>query len=85
MHQAAVADGSQQKRNRKIMPQNARAEIAIRFHNRMARTESYVLENSAVFAKGYFPFGSAIKVVEYRFRNSFLRGRTQIVNADNAR
>ena len=49
VHQAAVADGSQHRRERKFMPENARPNIAIADRHRTARTKQNVAKRAAVF------------------------------------
>src|SRR5271155_3150923 len=51
----------------------------------MSRTKSDIAIDSAVFAKRHFTFGSAIQVIEHRFRHSLARDRTKILDANHSR
>jgi hypothetical protein len=65
MHEAAVADGSEKKRESEIEAENARAQRTIGESDGLTGTEGDVLINAAVFAEGHFTIGAAIKVIKY--------------------
>jgi hypothetical protein len=85
MHQAAIADWSEQKGNRQIESKNARPQIAIRFHHRLTRTESYIVEDAAVFAKRYLAFGASIEIIEDGLRNSVFCDPAKVIDTNDAR
>jgi len=64
VHQAAVADRSEQERESEIEAENAGAQVAIGDGDRMAGAEGDVLIDAAIFAECDLAFGAAIKVVE---------------------
>jgi hypothetical protein len=82
MHQPAVANRGQQKRERKIKAEHAHVQVALAAGNGVPRTKRDVVENPAIFAKRDFAFGPAIEIVENRFWNSFAREGTKIVDAN---
>ena len=64
VHEAAVADGSEQKWQREIEAENAGARGAMVEGDGVARAEGDVLIDAGVFAQGDFAFGAAIEVIE---------------------
>jgi len=64
VHQAAVADRSQQEWEREIEAENAGAQVAIGDGDRMAGTEGDILIDAAILAEGDLAFGAAIEIVE---------------------
>ena len=85
MHQAAVADGSQQRRKRKVEPEHARPQIAGRHGYRLTRPERERLECPAVLAQRDFVFGAAVDVIEHRLRQAPPRQRSQVLDIDDTR
>jgi hypothetical protein len=84
MHEAAVADGSEQEWESEIEAENAGAQVAIGDGDRMAGTEGDVLIDAAIFAEGDLAFGAAIKVVEDGPRYAALGEGAEIRDADYA-
>jgi hypothetical protein len=84
MHEPAVSHGRQEKRQRKFPTQNPGSEIALRFDYRVTRPEGDIVEDPAVLPQGDFAFRAAIEVVKDCLRNSPLRCRSKIINANDA-
>jgi hypothetical protein len=64
VHEAAVANGSEQEGESEIEAENTGAQRAISKSNSVARTEGDVLIDAAIFAEGHLAFGAAIEVIE---------------------
>src|SRR6202795_95288 len=84
VHQAAVADGSEQEWESEIEAENAGAQVAIADGDRMARSEGDVLIDAAIFAECDLAFGAAIKVVEEAPGHAGWGGGAEICDADHA-
>jgi len=84
VHQAAVADRSEQERESEIEAENAGAQVAIGDGDRMARAECDVLIDAAIFAEGDLAFGAAIEVVEDGPGHTALREGAEICDADHS-
>jgi hypothetical protein len=84
MHEAAVADGSEQKRQSKVKAKNARAQCASRNRDRMPRPKRDVFENAAVFAQRYLALGAAIQIIKHRLWYAPLRDWPEILDADHS-
>jgi hypothetical protein len=85
MHQPAITHGSQQEGKLQIEAEHARTKIALRHRNRVPGPERHIVEDAAILAQGNFAFGAAIKVVKYRFWQSFPRDGPEVINANDAR
>jgi hypothetical protein len=85
MHEAAVANGSEKKRESEIKAENAGAQGTISESDRMTRTEGNVLIDAAVFAEGHFTIGAAIEVIEDGAGHATLSDGAEISDADDAR
>jgi hypothetical protein len=83
MHEAAVANGSQQEWKGQAETEHRGAQAALRNRHGVTRPKRYIIKYSAIFAKGDFPFGSAIQIIENGFRNSPARDRPEIFDAYN--
>jgi hypothetical protein len=83
MHKTAIANWGQQERESEIEAQHACAQVTQRHRNGMARPESNIVEDAAIFAQRNFTFGAAIEVIEYRLRNSAARDGTEVLDAHN--
>jgi hypothetical protein len=64
MHEAAVADGRQQKRQGQIMAEDVSAEIAGVDSDCVTRAKRDVFEDATVLAQRDFAFGTAVEIVE---------------------
>jgi hypothetical protein len=64
VHQAAVADGSEQEGESEIETEDAGVQIAIVEGDGVTGTEGDVLIDAATFAEGNFTFGPTIEVIE---------------------
>jgi len=84
VHEATVADRSEQEWESEIEAENAGTQIAIGERDRMARTERDVVIHTAIFTERDFAFGAAIKVVKYGPGHSALGDGPQICDADRA-
>src|ERR1700685_478968 len=84
MHEAAVADRSQQKRQGEIESENTRAQIALGKGDCMTWAQSYVFEYATVFAQRDFAFGAAVQVVEDSPGQSASRQRSEVCDTDDA-
>jgi hypothetical protein len=85
MHQAAISNGSQKKRQSQIEAENARAQIAVGECNGVTRAKGDVIVNTAIFAQCNFALGPAIQIVKDRTGDASLRNLTEVGNADDAR
>ena len=85
VHEAAVADGSEQERKSEIEAENAGAQVAIGEGDGVTRTEGDVLIDAAIFAEGDFAFGAAIEVIEDGCGHAALGDGSEISDADDAR
>src|SRR5450631_78719 len=85
VHEAAVADRSEQEWESEIEAEKAGAQVAIGERNRMAWAESDVLVDAAIFAEGDLAFSTAIEVVEDGPGNAAPGDVAQICDADHAR
>jgi hypothetical protein len=85
MHEAAVANGSEQEREREIEAENAGAQVAMVEGHGVAGTEGEVLVDAAIFVEGDFAFCAAIEVIEDRFGHAALGDGAEISDADDAR
>jgi hypothetical protein len=72
MHEAAVADRSEQEWELEIEAQNAGAEAAIGERDGVARAEGNVLIHAAIFAEGNFALGASVEVIEDGFGHTAL-------------
>ena len=84
MHQPAVPHRRKQKRKSKIEPQNPRVQIALRDRNRMPRPERNVAKDPAILPQRNLALGAPVEIVEYRFRHTLARNRTEVFNANHA-
>src|SRR2546426_3890637 len=84
MHEAAVADGSEQNRNGKVDSQHAGPKIATRNCHGLARPERDAVKRAAVLFQRGFPFGAAVEIVEDHLRQTAPRQRPQVLNVDDA-
>jgi hypothetical protein len=84
VHQAAVADGSEQEWESEIEAENTGAQVAIGDGDRMARAEGDVLIDAAIFAECDLAFGAAVEIVEHGARHSALGEGAEICDADYA-
>jgi hypothetical protein len=85
VHEAAVADGSEQERESEIEAENASAQGTIGKCDRVAGTEGNVLINAAILAQSDFTFGAAIEVIEDGAGHATLGDASEIPDADHAR
>jgi hypothetical protein len=85
MHEAAVANGSEQERESEIEAENAGAQVAMVEGDGVTRTEGEVLIDAATFAEGDFAFGAAVEVIEDGFGHAPLGDGSEISDADDAR
>jgi hypothetical protein len=85
VHEAAVADGSEQERESEIEAENAGAQGTTSESDCVARTEGDVLIDAAILAEGDFAFGAAIEVIEDGAGHATLSDGAEISDADNAR
>jgi hypothetical protein len=83
MHEAAVANGSEQEGKREIAAQNTHAQTAIWDRDRMAGPEGDVVVKAAIFTESDFAFGAAVEIVEHRFGHPAASHSAKIVDADN--
>ena len=84
VHEAAVADRSEQEWKSEIEAENTSAQVAIGDGDRMAGAEGDVLIDAAIFAEGDLAFGAAIKVIEDRSGHAALGEGAEIRDADHA-
>src|SRR5258708_2117877 len=84
VHQAAVADRSQQEWEREIEAENAGAQVAIGDGDRMAGAEGDVFIDAAIFSECDLAFGAAIEIVEDRPGHTALGEGAKICDADHA-
>jgi hypothetical protein len=84
MHEAAVADGSQQKREGEIKSQNAGPKIALGQRDRVTRAQCDILKYAAVLSQRNFAFGATVQIVEHGPRQAAARQRPEIGDADDA-
>jgi hypothetical protein len=80
VHQAAVADGSEQTREGQIEADDADAEIAFVEGDGVAWAKEDVVEGAGVFAQRCFVVGSAIEVIENGAREAALGDAAKILN-----
>jgi len=85
VHEPAVANGSEQKRESEIEAKNAGVQVTIGERDGMARAEGDVLIDAAIFAEGNLAFGTAIEVIEDRSGHAPLGDGSKISDADYAR
>jgi len=64
VHEPAVANGCEQKRESEIEAKNAGMQVTIGERDGMARAEGDVLIDAAIFAERNLAFGTAIEVIE---------------------
>src|SRR4029434_9863389 len=83
MHKAAVSDWGQHGWKRNLKIQNARLQIALRKGHGMMRTKRNVIERAAILAQSDFSIGASIQIVEHRARQTVIRNRSKISDADN--
>jgi hypothetical protein len=84
VHEAAVADRSEQEWESEIEAENAGAQVAIADGDRMAGAESDVLIDAAIFAKSDLAFGAAVEVIKNRSGHAALGEGAEVCNADYA-
>ena len=85
VHEAAVANGSEQERESEIEAENAGAQVAMVEGDGVTRTEGEVLIDAATFAEGDLAFGAAIEVIEDGLGHAALGDGAEISDADYAR
>jgi hypothetical protein len=85
MHEAAVADGSQQKREGKVLAQDAGAKIARMDCDGVTRAQCDFFEDTTVLAQRDFAFSTAVEVVEDGARQPAARQGAKVRDADYAR
>jgi len=83
MHKAAVSDRCEQKWKSKIETQHACTQIALNDVDGMPGPEGDVVKYPTILAQRNFAFSTSIKVIKYRFRYSFTRDRTEVLDAYN--
>jgi hypothetical protein len=64
MHQAAISNGRKNDRKRKLVAEHGRTHAAIGQGHGMARPKRNIVEYSAILAKRYFAFGTAVQIIE---------------------
>jgi hypothetical protein len=84
MHQTAIAYGSEHGGKRNVEAQNAGSQIAIGQGYGMARAESDVVEDPAVFAQRDLAVSAAIQVIKNRPGESAASEGPEIVDTDDA-
>jgi hypothetical protein len=83
VHQAAISDRGENEWNRKLVPENCRAQIGSWNGHSMARPEGDILKDAAVFAKRDFSLSSAIQIVKHGSGQSPARYWPKIFDANN--
>jgi hypothetical protein len=84
VHQAAVADRSEQERESEIEVENTGAQAAIGDGDRMAGAEGDILIDAAIFAECDLAFGATIEIVEDGPGYAALGEGAEICDADYA-
>jgi hypothetical protein len=84
MHQAAVADGSEESRKGQIKADDADAEIAFVEGYGVAGAKKDVVEGAGIFAQRGFPVGASIEVIEDGAREAALGEAAKVLDIYNA-
>jgi hypothetical protein len=79
VHHAAISNGRQYRRERKIATQHASTKIALSERYSVTRPEGYVLESTSIFAKRNLIFRAAIEIIENNFRQPPASQRAEIL------
>jgi hypothetical protein len=83
VHEAAVADGRQQKREGEIMAEHAGVEIAGVDSDCVTRAEGDVFEDATVLAQSDFAFGTAVQIIEDCSGQPTTRQGAEVGDTDN--
>ena len=62
---------------------DVRVALLKNFNVDMMRTKRNVIERAAILAQSDFSIGASIQIVEHRARQTFIRNRSKISDADN--